>query len=192
MVRRRGKGRRTPLPGRSAHCGFTRPSAPFSWSSRSFNGTRSGSAGRYRRQPHGQFRGKMPGLMSMRPPGFRLPGDSIDRARFSAGRAGPFMKEMVGELSRCPTNPFDQDQCINFDQDQCINGRNVLRIFHCAFGTLGPMPLKPERVSRYEIICSRRRRAARHCRRGQCRRNCDQSEGPRPRRGLDDKRRQAR
>src|SRR5262249_19989895 len=74
------------------------------------------SAGRYRRRPRGQFRGKMPRvfegrcpgfqgkmpeLMSMRPRAFRLPGDSIDRARFSAGRAGPFLKEMVGELSRC-------------------------------------------------------------------------------------------
>jgi len=172
MVRRRGKGRRTPLPGLSAHCGFTRPSAPFSWSSRSFNGHVSCECWSIPAPASGPFRGKMPGLMSMRPRAFRLPGDSIDRARFSAGRAGPFMKEMVGELSRCPTNPFDQDQCINFDQDQCINGRNVLRISRCAFGTLRPMSLKPERVS-YEVISCRRRRAAHPCRRGQCRRNCD-------------------
>src|SRR5262249_4576927 len=41
------------------------------------------------------------------------------------------------------TNPFDQDQCINFDQDQCINGRNVLRIYRCAFSTLRLCPLNP-------------------------------------------------
>jgi len=84
------EGRRTPLPGLSAHLWLQRAQAPHFLLEpivqrhtfcRVLVDTGAGL--------HGQFRGKMPELMSMRPRAFRLPGDSIDRARFSAGRAGP-------------------------------------------------------------------------------------------------------
>src|SRR5262245_39163575 len=132
------KGPRAPNPAcwpfRALHAPKAPQSTPLSvtplprgisWSSRSFNGTRSWECWSIPAPASWAISREDARVDVDAARAFRLPGDSIDRARFSAGRAGPFLKEMVGELSRCPTNPFDQDQCINFDQDQCINGHNV-------------------------------------------------------------------
>src|SRR5262249_15775744 len=116
LSRRRGRAPNpASWPFRALHAPKAPPSTPLSvtplprgisWSSRSFNGTHSASAGRYRRRPRGQFRGKMPELMSMRPRAFRLPGDSIDRARFSAGRAGPFHEGNGRRTLKMPDEPI--------------------------------------------------------------------------------------
>jgi len=84
----------------------TRPSAPFLARADRSTAHILPSAGRYRRRPHGQLRGKMPELMSMRPRAFRLPDDSIEPRTVQCRSRRPFLEGNGRRTLKMPDEPI--------------------------------------------------------------------------------------